>query len=115
MSLKLAADDKEGSDVVVIVDAISRKYFTSDVSWLYDIDFHLLGSENVKRIILAGAYANDLAARLRYTDISADKITVFESIEDAVNALNNNNPEKLYVITCFSDKGKFLERVEVEN
>ena len=57
MSLKLAADDKEGSDVVIIVDAISRKYFTSDVSWLYDIDFHVLSTNNVKRIILAGAYA----------------------------------------------------------
>ena len=63
MSLKLAASDNDGSDVVIIVDAISRKYFTSDVSWLYDIDFHLLDTDNVKRIILAGAYANDLAAR----------------------------------------------------
>ena len=114
MSLKLAAEDTEGSDVLIIVDSISRKYFTSDVSWLYDIDFHLLESCNVKRIILAGAYANDLAARFSYTHISSDKITVFESIEAAANQLNNNSPEKIYVITCFSDKGKFLERVEVE-
>lgn len=112
-SLKLAADDKEGCEVVVIVDAISRKYFTSDTSWLYDIDFHLLASENVKRIILAGAYAFDLAARLSYTNIYDGKITVTESIENAVDLLNNENGEKIFVITCFSDKGKFLERVEV--
>ena len=31
-SLRLAANDKEGCEVVIIVDAISRKYFTSDVS-----------------------------------------------------------------------------------
>ena len=115
MSLKLAASDTEGSDVVIIVDAISRKYFTSDVSWLYDIDFHLLDTDNVKRIILAGAYANDLAARFSYTKILQDKITVTESIEKAVELLNNEDREKIYVITCFSDKGKFLERVEVEN
>ncbi len=113
-SLKLAADDKDGCDVVVIVDAISRKYFTSDTSWLYDIDFHLLASDNVKRIILAGAYANDLAARFSYTDIYSDKITVTESIEKAVKLLDTEDSEKIYVITCFSDKGKFLERVEVE-
>lgn len=113
-SLKLAADDKDGSDVVVIVDAISRKYFTSDTSWLYDIDFHLLASDNVKRIILAGAYANDLAARLGYTNIYDGKITVTESIEKTVQLLNTEDAEKIYVITCFSDKGKFLERVEVE-
>ena len=112
-SLKFAADDKDGCDVVIIVDAISRKYFTSDTSWLYDIDFHLLGSDNVKKIILAGAYANDLAARFSYTNISDEKITVTESIENAVKLLDNENGEKIYVITCFSDKGKFLERVEV--
>lgn len=113
-SLRLAANDKEGFDAVIIVDAISRKYFTSDVSWLYDIDFHLLDTDNVKRIVLAGAYANDLAARFGYTNISKERITVTESIENAVKLLDNENTEKIYVITCFSDKGKFLERVEVE-
>lgn len=112
-SLKLASDDKDGCDVVIIVDAISRKYFTSDTSWLYDIDFHLLASDNVKRIILAGAYAFDLAARFSYINIYDGKITVTESIEKAVELLSTEDTEKIYVITCFSDKGKFLERVEV--
>lgn len=111
-SLSLAAADNEGCDVLIIVDAVSRKYFTSDVSWLYDIDFHLLGSENVKHIILAGAYANDLAARFGYTNIENDKISVTESIADAAEMLKDGNG-KIYVITCFSDKGKFLERVEL--
>ncbi|MBO5909304.1 MAG: DUF1727 domain-containing protein [Clostridia bacterium] len=113
-SLKIAADDSDGCDVMIIVDAVSRKYFTSDVSWLWDIDFHLLGSENVKKIVLAGAYANDLAARFSYTDIDSEKIVVIESIAEAVEEVNCERSEKLYVITCFSDKGKFLERVEVE-
>ena len=36
-----------------------------------------------------------------------------ESIEKAVELLSTEDTEKIYVITCFSDKGKFLERVEV--
>lgn len=112
-SLRLASADTEGCEVVIIVDAVSRKYFTSDVSWLYDIDFGLLDNDNVKRIILAGAYANDLAARFGYTDIDKEKITVTQSIAEAVNMLDNENEEKIYVITCFSDKDKFLERVKV--
>jgi hypothetical protein len=114
LSLKVAASDNEGCDVMIIVDAVSRKYFTSDVSWLYDIDFHVLDCDNVKNIILAGAYANDLAARFSYTGIGDYKIKVYESIEDAVNVLNNDSRDKIYVITCFSDKGKFLERVTVD-
>ncbi len=114
LSLKVAASDNEGCDVLIIVDAVSRKYFTSDVSWLYDIDFHLLDCDNVKNIILAGAYANDLAARFSYTSIGDYKIKVSQSIDEAVNMLNNDSKDKIFVITCFSDKGKFLERVTVD-
>jgi UDP-N-acetylmuramyl tripeptide synthase len=113
-SLRLAASDKEGCEVVIIVDAVSRKYFTSDVSWLWDIDFHLLDNENIKGIVLAGTYCNDLAVRFSYTEIPAAKITVLSKVEDAVSFLDNDKKEKIYVITCFSDKDKFLSRVEVD-
>lgn len=112
-SLRLAAYDSEDCEVLIIVDAISRKYFTSDVSWLYDVDFDLLKSANVKNIILAGTYSNDLAARFSYTDIEKQKIQVTGSIDEAVKMLDNGRKEKIYVITCFSDKGKFIERVEL--
>ena len=99
---------------MIIVDAVSRKYFTSDVSWLWDIDFHLLRSENVKQIILAGTYCNDLAVRFSYTHIDESKIQILETVEEAVNYLNSECKEKIYVITCFSDKDKFLTRVTVD-
>ena len=114
LSLKVAASDSQGCDVLIIVDAVSRKYFTSDVSWLYDINFDLLNTDNVKNIVLAGAYANDLAARFSYTSIGDYKIKVTNSIEDAVEMLNTDDSEKIYVITCFSDKAKFLEKVEID-
>lgn len=113
-SLRIAAADKEGCDVLIIVDAVSRKYFTSDVSWLWDIDFHLLNSENVRQILLAGTYCNDLAVRFSYTDIIQEKIRVLETVEEAVAALDNGGKEKIYVVTCFSDKDKFLSRVRVD-
>lgn len=111
-SLRIAAADSEGCEVLIIVDAVSRKYFTSDVSWLWDIDFHLLNTENVKRILLAGTYCNDLAVRFSYTDIPQEKIMALDSVEAAVAALDNHTPEKIYVITCFSDKDKFLGKVQ---
>lgn len=112
-SLRLAASDKEGCDVLIIVDAVSRKYFTSDVSWLWDIDFHLLNSENVREIVLAGTYCNDLAVRFSYTEIPENKIKVLETVEEAVEYMNRERKEKIYVITCFSDKDKFLGKVTV--
>ena len=111
-SIRVAAAYKEGCDVLIIVDAVSRKYFTSDVSWLYDIDFEMLGSDNIRQIVLAGKYVNDLAVRFSYTDIPSERIKLFESIDEAADYLNSDRSEYIYVITCFSDKGKFLVKVK---
>ena len=111
LSMSVACADKRGCDVMIIVDAVSRKYFTSDVSWLWDIDFEMLGCENVHEIILAGTYCNDLAVRFSYTDIPQDKIKVFSGIEDAYHYLDSDRGEYIYTVTCFSDKGKFLSLV----
>lgn len=111
-SLRVACACEGGCDVLIIVDAISRKYFTGDVSWLWDIDFEMLGDDNIHEIVLAGTYVNDLAARFSYTDIPKDKIRLYESIDDAVKYLDSSRREYIYAITCFSDKDKFLADVE---
>ena len=111
-SIRVASACKEGCDVLFIVDAVSRKYFTSDVSWLYDIDFEMLNNQNIRQIILAGKYVNDLAVRFSYTDIPQEKIKLFEDIGAAADYLDSDRKEYLYVITCFSDKGKFLVKVK---
>ena len=111
-SIRVAAAYKEGCDVLIIVDAVSRKYFTSDVSWLYDIDFEMLGSDNIHQIVLAGKHVNDLAVRFSYTDIPSERIKLFEIIDEAADYLNSDRSEYIYVITCFSDKGKFLVKVK---
>ena len=111
-SLRVACACEDGADVIIIVDAISRKYFTGDTSWLWDIDFEMLRDEHIHDIVLAGTYVNDLAARFSYTDIPQEKIHLFEDIHDAATYLNSDRKEYIYAITCFSDKGKFLSEVE---
>ena len=111
-SIRLASEDKRGCDVMFIVDAVSRKYFTSDVSWLWDIDFEMLNNDNVHEIILSGQYSNDLAVRFSYTDIPKDKIKIYADIGEAYRYLDSSREEYIYVITCFSDKNKFLGLLE---
>ena len=113
-SISIACNDSNGCSVLFIVDAVSRKYFTSDVSWLWDIDFHKLNNTNIKEIILSGKYCNDLAVRFSYTDIPEDKIKIIEDIDQAAEYLDNDKKENIYVITCFSDKDKFLNKVKGE-
>ena len=113
LCLRVACGVKEGCDLMIIVDAVSRKYFTSDVSWLWDIDFEMLAGSPVRRIVLAGKYVNDLMLRFEAAGIDKDKISAFEDIGEAVESLADGAKEHIYVLTCFSDKGKFLDKITV--
>ena len=113
-SIDVATADKEKPDVMIIVDAISRKYFTSETSWLWDIDFEKLNNENVHSVVLAGRYCYDLAARFEYTGIPADRIKVFERIPDGADWLKQDKGRPFYVITCFADSGKVLSLSEIK-
>lgn len=113
MSIKYAVADKTPHSVILIVDAISRKYFTSETSWLWDINFELLNAPGVTKIYLCGKYCHDLALRFEFAGIPKERISLYESIDDVCKKLREEGDEELYTITCFSDRMKFLSNVEV--
>ena len=113
-NLRYVAASKEPCTVVVIVDAVSRKYFTSETSWLWDIDFDLLNTPQVERVILSGRYCNDLALRFSFTGIPREKILVQPDIAAAAQTLKEDGGEQVYVVTCFSDRDKLLAHVVKE-
>ena len=113
-NLGYIASQEEKCSVLVIVDAISRKYFTGETSWLWDINFDLLNCEAVEKVILCGKYVNDLALRFDFTAIAPEKIILRDTVGEAAEYLKTNGEENLYVVTCFSDRDKLLNLVERE-
>ena len=113
-NLRYIQDSGTECEVVVIVDAVSRKYFTSETSWLWDIDFDRLNAPNVKRVILSGRYCNDLAERFSYAPLPPEKWEVIETIPGAADALKASGGGEIFVLTCFSDRDKFLTLTERE-
>ena len=111
-NLRYVASTKEDCSVLVIVDAVSRKYFTSETSWLWDIDFDQLAKPPVKKVVLSGRYCNDLAERFSFTGL--DNWTVEPDIAAAAAGLKAEGSEDVYVVTCFSDRDKLLAHVEKE-
>ena len=111
-NLAYVAATEKPCTVLIIVDSISRKYFTGETSWLWDIDFDRLNAPHIKKIMLYGKYCNDLAVRFKYSHIPADKIEVGEDIRTAADFLKENGDEDVYVVTCFSDRDKILAHVE---
>lgn len=109
-SIDYVIKENKPCTVVIIVDAISRKYFTSETSWLWDIDFEKLNADCVKKVILAGKYVNDLLIRFNYADIDTNKIVAEEDLDKMMETVKKSENEKIYVITCFSDRVKFMDR-----
>ena len=111
-NLRYIKDTGKDCSVLVIVDAISRKYFTGETSWLWDIDFDQLSAPHVKRVVLCGKYVNDLALRFDCSAVPQDKIVCLDTVAQAAELLEQDGEEDLYVVTCFSDRDKLLSRVQ---
>ena len=50
--------------------------------------------------------------RFSFTGIPEERIAAVRSIEEAAELLKGYETNKIYTITCFSDKDKFLNLVE---
>ena len=111
-NLAYVAAAEKPCTVLIIVDSISRKYFTGETSWLWDIVFDRLNAPHIKKIMLYGKYCNDLAVRFKYAHVPADRIEVGEAISTAADGLREAGNEDVYVITCFSDRDKLLALAE---
>lgn len=109
-SLMYVVRESKPCTVVIIVDAVSRKYFTSEASWLWDIDFELLNNTCVKKIVLAGKYVHDLVSRFEYSEIDKSKIVAKEDLDEMMQEVKENSIGNIYVVTCFSDRMKFMDR-----
>ncbi len=113
-SLEYVARQQTPATLVIIVDAISRKYYTAETSWLWDISFEMLKDSNLKQIILSGKYAYDLALRFEYAPMGDIPVITEPNLDKMVQMLAAPDAGRIFAVTCFSDKEKLLSRVKVQ-
>ena len=109
LNLEYAASQKNDISVMIVIDRISRKYYTAETSWLWDISFEPLSSDNIKNVYLSGKYAYDLAVRLKSTGVDKDKIHTIPDINEAANTAKTDSSEGLIILTCFADAENTLK------
>lgn len=114
-SISYVVREKKTCTIVFIVDAVSRKYFTSETSWLWDIDFEQVNADCVKKVLLTGKYVHDLKARFQYSSIDMAKVTAIQNLDEMMKWVEEQAEGDLYVITCFSDRMKFMNRIPKKN
>ena len=110
-SISYVVSENKPCTVVVIVDQISRKYFTSETSWIWDIDFEALNVDCVKKVILAGKYVHDLVARFNYSKCDMNKVIYTSDLDEMMKITKEQAEGDIYLITCFTDRYKFINRI----
>jgi len=111
-SLLWAVLQKKPCTIVIMVDSISRKYYTSETSWLWDIGFDILEDENVKDVVLVGKYSSELAMRFAVSAVNPQKVSCIHEPMELKNHLRKSTSGEIYAITCFSDKAKLIQSLE---
>lgn len=108
-SLLYIKNENKKCTLVFMLDTISRRYFTINTYWLWDVDFELMNLDCVEKIILTGKYAYDLALRFEFAGIDKEKIIIEQDVGAAIDQLKALKHNFIYTVTCFKDKGKFIK------
>jgi len=106
------AGQKKPSTVIIMVDRISRKYYTSETSWLWDVNVDILADENIKEIALVGHYSNELMARFTLSKVPPEKYIQLPDEEALHDYISQCKTDSIYAVTCFADKAKLLKAVQ---
>ncbi len=72
-----------------------------DVSWIWDADFELLAG-SVRRVVCSGTRAAEMALRLKYAGVPADRIVVGEQLERALDDALAGDGDRLYVLPTYT-------------
>ena len=85
--------------------ALSEKRAVKIIAGIDNFDIN-----NVKKVILGGKYVHDLVTRMEFAGINMDKVVAKSDLDELMKETKENSIVKIYVITCFSDRMKFLKR-----
>ena len=108
-SLSYIVGRQKPCTVVIMVDAISRKYYTSETSWLWDVDFGILSDDSIQSVVLVGRYINELSARFAMTTVAPAKIGHITEQSDLRGHIEGSTTGDIFALTCFSDKSRLLK------
>jgi UDP-N-acetylmuramyl tripeptide synthase len=72
-----------------------------DVSWIWDADFEVLAGR-LRRVTCAGTRADELAVRLKYAGVPADRIVVDADLEAALDAAARHADRRLYALPTYT-------------
>ncbi len=97
--LRTLTEDPEPKTLLVALN--DRIADGRDVSWIWDVDFEELAGR-VERVVTAGTRAAEMAMRLKYAGVEADRIVVEPGIARALDAARDAADGPLYLLPTYT-------------
>jgi UDP-N-acetylmuramyl tripeptide synthase len=72
-----------------------------DISWVWDADFELLAGR-IRRVTCSGTRAAELAVRLKYAGVAADRIVVEPDLERGLDAARADGAGRLFALPTYT-------------
>ena len=112
-NISAVMQDQAPKDIIIAINDNAQD--GTDISWLWDVDFDLLGNDSVKSITVSGIRCQDMRLRLKYVDIPS----VLEGdVEKAIRDRVEDGVGNLYVLvnyTALFSTRNILKKLEGEH
>jgi len=112
-SLHYINEQKHKKTIILGFDNVSRRYKLNDISWLYDVEFELLNDNNIDKIFIIGRFRYDVLTRLKYANISDDKLILIDNINTLLDSVKNESTGDIYTMVCF-DMTEIIKKLIME-
>ena len=111
-NISAVMQDQAPKDIIIAINDNAQD--GTDISWLWDVDFDLLGNDSVKSITVSGIRCQDMRLRLKYVDIPS---ILQGDVEKAIRDRVEDGTGNLYVLvnyTALFSTRNILKRLEGE-
>ncbi|NLZ52058.1 MAG: DUF1727 domain-containing protein [Thermoanaerobacteraceae bacterium] len=101
-TMKIVSQDTRSKVVAIGVNDLPQD--GRDVSWLWDTNFEILLEidDTIVNYTVFGRRRYDVALRLKYAGIDENKLTVSETVEDAIDNLVKTDSDAGYILLNYS-------------
>ena len=111
-NISAVMQDTSPKDIIIAINDNAQD--GTDISWLWDVDFDLLGNESIRSITVSGIRCQDMRLRLKYVDIPS---ILEEDVEKAIRDRVEDGVGNLYVLvnyTALFSTRNILKKLEGE-
>lgn len=96
-NISAVMQDKSPKDIIITINDNAQD--GTDISWLWDVDFDLLGDESIHSITVSGIRCQDMRLRMKYVDIP---VQLEADVETAIRKRIADGVGNLYVLVNYT-------------